>query len=56
MLVSVHDLKLARAYSSRIVGLQGGVKVLDDATATIDDETIESIYHVAADTFGEVSA
>ena len=56
MLVSVHDLKLARAYSSRIVGLQGGVKVLDDATEAIDDETIESIYHVAADTFGEVSA
>ena len=32
MLISVHDLGLAKRYSNQIVGLRGGVKVLDDDT------------------------
>ncbi len=47
MLVSVHDLGLAKAYTSRIVGLQGGVKVLDSRTRDVDAETLENVYHVA---------
>lgn len=53
MLISVHDLGLARRYSNHIIGLQGGVKVLDEATASVDDEIIESIYHVSAKAFSE---
>jgi phosphonate transport system ATP-binding protein len=48
MLVSVHDLDLARSYSSRIVGLQGGVKVLDAATADVDADTLRDVYHLAS--------
>ena len=47
MLVSVHDLGLAKAYTSRIVGLQGGVKVLDARTSDVDAATLENVYHVA---------
>ena len=51
MLISVHDLGLAKRYSNQIVGLQGGVKVLDDDTREVDDERLESIYHVSAQAF-----
>ena len=49
MLVSVHDLGLAKRYASRIVGLQGGVKVLDSRTGDIDAATLDNIYDVASD-------
>lgn len=48
MLVSVHDLDLARTYTSRIVGLQGGVKVLDTKTSDVDADTLENVYHIAS--------
>ena len=48
MLVSVHDLDLAQAYSNRIVGLQGGVKVLDSKTSDVDADTLENVYHIAS--------
>ncbi len=49
MLVSVHDLGLAKRYASRIVGLQGGVKVLDSRTGDVDAATLDNIYDVASD-------
>ena len=47
MLISVHDLTLARSYSKRIVGLKNGVKVLDDDTGVVDPATIRTIYETA---------
>ena len=47
MLVSVHDLGLAKRYASRIVGLQSGVKVLDSRTGDVDAATFDNIYDVA---------
>ena len=48
MLVSVHDLGLAKRYASRIVGLQNGIKVLDSSTGDVDAATIDNIYDVAS--------
>ena len=48
MLVSVHDLGLAKRYASRIVGLQNGIKVLDSRIGDVDAETIDNIYDVAS--------
>ena len=48
MLVSVHDLGLAKRYASRIVGLQNGIKVLDSRTSDVDAATIDNIYDVAS--------
>ena len=47
MLISVHDLALARNYSKRIVGLKDGIKVLDDDTGELDPATIRAIYETA---------
>ena len=47
MLVSVHDLGLAKRYASRIVGLQNGVKVLDSRTGDVDAATLDNIYDIA---------
>jgi len=55
MLISVHDLGLARRYSDRIIGMQGGLKVLDEATPSVDDDIIESIYNVSVQAFSEAS-
>ncbi len=51
MLISVHDLKIARTYSSRIVGLHGGTKVLDVVTVARAPTTTENIYHAPAEAF-----
>ena len=48
MLVSVHDLGLAKRYASRIVGLQNGIKVLDSRIGDVDAATIDNIYDVAS--------
>jgi phosphonate transport system ATP-binding protein len=50
MLVSVHDLGLAQTYANRIVGLQGGVKVLDAKTSDVDAAILENVYDVASAT------
>lgn len=48
MLVSVHDLGLAQTYANRIVGLQGGLKVLDSKTSDVDTAILENVYDVAS--------
>ena len=48
MLISVHDVVLAKNYSDRIVGLQGGEKIFDERTASVDAESLDRIYHVAS--------
>ena len=53
MLISVHDLALARNYSKRIVGLKNGVKVLDDDTSVVDPATIRAIYETASEEHAE---
>lgn len=44
VLFSVHDVALARTYSDRIIGLQGGKKVFDEKTSALDDQSVELIY------------
>ena len=48
MLVSVHDIFLAKNYSDRIVGLQGGEKIFDEATASVEADSLDRIYHEAS--------
>jgi phosphonate transport system ATP-binding protein len=48
MLVSVHDIILAKTYSDRIVGLQGGEKIFDEVTSSIETESLNQIYHEAS--------
>lgn len=48
MLVSVHDVFLAKNYSHRIVGLQAGEKIFDEPTSAVGTESLERIYHVAS--------
>ena len=48
MLVSVHDVTLARSYSDRIVGLQDGRKIFDEATGDIGTGSLDRIYQVAS--------
>ena len=48
MLVSVHDIFLAKNYSDRIVGLQGGEKIFDQPTASLEAEDLDQIYHEAS--------
>jgi phosphonate transport system ATP-binding protein len=48
MLVSVHDIVLAKNYSDRIVGLQGGEKIFDQPTASVEAEALDQIYHEAS--------
>jgi phosphonate transport system ATP-binding protein len=48
MLVSVHDLGLAQAYTNRIVGLQDGIKVLDSKTSDVNADILKNVYHVAS--------
>lgn len=48
MLVSVHDIFLAKNYSDRIVGLQGGKMIFDQPTASVEVEALDQIYHEAS--------
>ena len=48
MLISVHDVILAKNYSDRIVGLQGGEKIFDEQTAAVETESLDRIYQVAS--------
>ena len=49
ILFSVHDVSLARNYSDRIVGLQGGRKVFDQKTNSLDKKSEDQIYQMAGD-------
>lgn len=44
MLVSVHDLRLAKKYSDRIIGMQKGIKTFDEPTSALDHHAIGQIY------------
>ena len=44
MLFSVHDVRLATKYSTRIIGLQQGIKIFDELTESVDPASIDEIY------------
>ena len=48
VLLSVHDVVLAKHYSDRIVGLQAGRKIFDEETHTLEPESLDRIYQVAS--------
>ncbi len=48
MLVSVHDVQLAKNYSDRIVGLQEGEKIFDDQTTSVDSKSLGRIYDMVS--------
>jgi phosphonate transport system ATP-binding protein len=48
MLVSVHDIFLAKNYSDRIVGLQAGEKIFDQPTSSVEADSFDQIYHEAS--------
>ena len=48
MLVSVHDVQLAKNYSDRIVGLQEGEKIFEDQTASVDSKSLGRIYDMVS--------
>lgn len=48
MLVSVHDVGLAKRYSQRVVGLQKGFKIFDEPTTNLTNGAIDRIYGVEA--------
>ncbi len=45
ILVSVHDLHIAKRFSSRIIGLRKGVKICDADTAMVTDDFLYKIYN-----------
>jgi phosphonate transport system ATP-binding protein len=49
VVVSVHDVELARRFSDRIVGMRSGQKIFDRVTKDIEPESIKQIYHQAGD-------
>jgi len=49
MLISVHDVHIAKDYSTRIVGMQSGLKIFDEPTSSVDTESIHRIYHDVSD-------
>lgn len=48
MLVSVHDVHLARHYSDRIVGLRSGEKIFDQPTDSLEPDSLERVYRMAS--------
>jgi phosphonate transport system ATP-binding protein len=48
MIVSLHDLSLAREYSDRIIGLKAGRKIFDQRTAGVAGESLDAIYQAVA--------
>ncbi len=49
ILVSVHDLRIAKRFSNRIIGLRKGVKICDVDTAMIDDDLLHEIYDLVSE-------
>ena len=49
ILVSVHDLDIAKRFSKRIIGLRKGVKICDLDTAMIDKELLLEIYDAGSE-------
>jgi len=48
LVVSLHQVELAREYADRIIGLADGAVVFDDAPARLGDQHLDRIYHGAA--------
>jgi phosphonate transport system ATP-binding protein len=48
LLVSLHDVALARGYCDRIIGLRQGCVVFDLPSAAVTDEQLASLYDLAA--------
>ena len=44
VMVNIHDVELARRYSSRIIGMTGGHVVFDGAPGELTDEHLNTIY------------
>lgn len=45
-IVNLHQVDIAKKYSSRIIGLKNGEKVFDDNVEKLNDETIKNIYYI----------
>ena len=48
MIVSVHDLLLAKNYSDRIIGLRAGSIIFDQRTSDVEAEALHRIYQAAS--------
>ena len=44
VLVNIHDVGLVRRYADRIIGMNGGKVVFDDAPAALSDDVLNMIY------------
>ena len=49
VLVNIHSLELARAYSDRLIGMAGGRIVFDGAPADFDGSAARELYGMEAD-------
>jgi phosphonate transport system ATP-binding protein len=49
LLMSIHNLELARAFFPRLVGLRGGAVYFDKATADITDTEFKALYDLNDD-------
>ncbi|OUN00390.1 MAG: phosphonate ABC transporter ATP-binding protein [Firmicutes bacterium ZCTH02-B6] len=47
VLVNLHNVELARRYSRRVVGLQGGRKVFDGNPGALTEDVLDAIYGTA---------
>lgn len=45
-IVNLHQVDIAKKYSSRIIGLKNGEKIFDDNVENLNDETIKNIYYI----------
>ena len=50
LLVSLHPVRLAKAYCDRIVGLRRGHIVFDVPAASIDDQQLTELYNLCETT------
>ena len=48
-LVNLHQIDVAKAYATRIIGLRKGQIVFDGPPCDMNDAVIQTIYGVAAD-------
>jgi len=48
MIVSVHDVFLAKSYSDRIIGLQAGSIIFDQRTSDVEADSLDRIYQAAS--------
>ena len=54
VLVNIHSIDMARAYSDRLIGMAGGRIVFDGAASELTDEAVRDLYGMeAADVIGE---